>query len=140
MKLKKCINKGSYSKQTIDSYKKINDIKDYVYNISYLSSSHPSAKKRKTELENIYQVRMGPKEYEYLNNQLSITIGRNDPKKIQCYLHKIDIDPVCFYSKDTIQNFLMANTNIDNRLACLVQDIIEQEYAQLVMLLYLVFS
>ena len=47
---------------------------------------------------------------------------------------------VCIYSKDSLQNFLMANTNIDNRLACLVWDIIEQEYALLVMAAVAVFS
>ena len=43
---------------------------------------------------------------------------------------------VCIYCKDTLQNFLMTNTNIDNRLACLVPDIIEQDYAQLLMSLF----
>ena len=47
---------------------------------------------------------------------------------------------VCIYSNDTLQNFLMANTNIDNRLACLVRDIIEQEYALLVMAVVAVFG
>ena len=40
---------------------------------------------------------------------------------------------VCIFSKQVLQDFLMTNTNIDNRLACLVRDIFQQEYAQLAM-------
>ena len=87
------INKGNLSKLTIERYNELKVLKDQVYNISSSSSNHPSAKKRKTELENIHHVKMGPKEYEYLDNQLSNTIKRNDPKKIQCYPQKRDIDP-----------------------------------------------
>ena len=38
------------------------------------------------------------------------------------------------------KTFFMTNTNIENRLAYLVQDIIEQEYAQLVMAVVAVFG
>ena len=47
---------------------------------------------------------------------------------------------LCGFIPMTLQNFLMANTNIDNRLACLVQDIIEQKYALLVMAVVAVFG
>ena len=93
MSLRKEINKGKPSQLTIERYNKLKHLKDQVYNISSSSSNHPSAKKRKTELENNHHVKMGHKEYEYLDNQLSNTIKRNDPKKIQCYPHKRDVDP-----------------------------------------------
>ena len=47
---------------------------------------------------------------------------------------------LCVFIPRTLQNFLIANTNIDNRLACLVWDIIEQEYALLVMAVVAVFG
>ena len=47
---------------------------------------------------------------------------------------------VCIYSKEVLQNFLMTNTNIDNRLACLVRDIIDHEYALLSMTVVAVFG
>ena len=47
---------------------------------------------------------------------------------------------VCIYSKETLQDFLTINTNIDNRLACLVRDIFDQEYAQLTMAVVAVFG
>ena len=68
--------------------------KDFVYNISFLSSNHPAAKKRKNELEDKFKVKMGPKEFEYLESQLSNTIGQKDPKKTLCYPQKCDIDQV----------------------------------------------
>ena len=43
---------------------------------------------------------MGPKEYEYLDNQLSNTIERKGPKKIQFYPHKRDIDPEWKHQQD----------------------------------------
>ena len=58
------INKGRLSELTIERYNKLKDLKDQVYNISSSSSNHPSAKKRKTELENIHHVTMDHKEYE----------------------------------------------------------------------------
>ena len=76
MTLRGYINKGNPSMLTKEKYDKLKDLKDQVYNISSSSSNHPSAKKRKTELENIHHVKMGPKEYEYLDNQLSNTIER----------------------------------------------------------------
>ena len=39
-------------------------------------------------------VRMGPKEHEYLQNQLSKEINRSDPRKILCVPKRMDIDPV----------------------------------------------
>ena len=51
------INKGYLSKLTMERYNKFKDLKDQVYNISSLSLNHPSAKKRKTELENIHHVK-----------------------------------------------------------------------------------
>ena len=45
---------------------------------------------------------------------------------------------VCIYSNDTLQNFLMANTNIDNRLACLIRD--SMLYLYWLLLLSLGFS
>ena len=100
MVLRGYINNGLLRKLTVDRYNELKDLKDHVYDISSSRSNHPSAKKRKTELENIHHVKMGPKEYEYLDNQLSHTIGRNDPKKIQCYPHKIDIDPEWKHQQD----------------------------------------
>ena len=47
---------------------------------------------------------------------------------------------VYIYYKDTLQNYLIANTNIDNRLVCLVRDIIEHEYALLVMAVVAIFG
>ena len=47
---------------------------------------------------------------------------------------------VCIYSKEILKDFLTINTNIDNRLACLVRDIYDQEYAQLTMAVVAVFG
>ena len=47
---------------------------------------------------------------------------------------------LCVFIPRTLQNFLMANTNIDNRLTYLVRDIIGQEYALLVMAVVAVFG
>ena len=47
---------------------------------------------------------------------------------------------VCIYSKDALQDFLLNNISIDNRLACLVRDIFQQEYALLAMAVVAVFG
>ena len=94
MNVRKLINKSSYTIQTTKRYNKFLENKDFVYNISFLSSNHPAAKKRKNELEDKFKVKMGPKEFEYLESQLSNTIGRKDPKKTLCYPQKCDIDQV----------------------------------------------
>ena len=71
------------STTTITNYNKIKNIKDHVYDISSANSDHPHAKKMKAELEHTYNVRMGTKEYEYIENQLTSTIGKNYTNKIQ---------------------------------------------------------
>ena len=47
---------------------------------------------------------------------------------------------VYIYSKDALQDFLLNNISIDNRLACLVCDIFQQEYALLAMAVVAVFG
>jgi hypothetical protein len=47
---------------------------------------------------------------------------------------------VVLFSQDMIQEFLLQNPSIDNRLACLVRDIYEQEYAKLAMAVVAVFG
>ena len=92
--VRKLVNKGSYTIKTTERYNKFLENKDLVYNIFSLSSNQPAAKKRKNELEDKFKVKMGPKEFEYLESQLSNTIGRKDPKKILCHPQKCDIDQV----------------------------------------------
>ena len=70
------------------------DNKDLVYDIYSLHSRHPAAKKRKKDLEELLDVRMGPQEYEYVESQLSCDIDRKDPRKILCFPKKSDIDPI----------------------------------------------
>ena len=47
---------------------------------------------------------------------------------------------MCIFSMQALQDFLMTNTNIDNRLACLLRDIFQQEYAKLAMAVVAVFG
>ena len=86
--------KNYYTEATKDRYKVLKEMKDQVYDIYVLHSSHPAAKKRKTYLEVELDIRMGPKEHEYLQNQLSKEIDKSDPRKIICVPKKMDIDPV----------------------------------------------
>ena len=60
-----------------------------MYDIYSLHSNQPSAKKRKKELEEELDIRMGQSEYEYLENQLSSEIGRKDSRKILCFPKKV---------------------------------------------------
>ena len=83
MNVRKLIMKGSYTEATKVRYTALLEMKDKVYDIYSMHSNQPSAKKRKGELEDILDVRMGPKEHEYLENQLS-DILRADPRKILC--------------------------------------------------------
>ena len=86
--------KNSYTEATKDRYTVLKEMKDQVYDIYSLHSSQPAAKKRKADLEAELDIRMGPKENEYLQNQLSKEIARSDPRKILCVPKKMDIDPV----------------------------------------------
>ena len=91
--VRKLVMKSSYTEATKVRYAVLKDMKDKVYDIYALHSSQPATKKRKTDLEDLLDIRMGPKEHEYLENQLS-DIGRGDPRKILCVPKKMDIDPV----------------------------------------------
>ena len=93
MHVRKLIIKGSYTEATKVRYTALLEMKDKVYDIYSMHPNQPSAKKRKGELEDILDVRMGPKEHEYLENQLS-NILRADPRKILCVPKNMDIDPV----------------------------------------------
>ena len=86
--------KGSYTQATSDRYKVFKDSKNLVYDIYSLHSQHPFAKKRKKELEEQLDIRMGPDEYSYVESQLCSDIDRKDPRKILCFPKKVDIDPV----------------------------------------------
>ena len=80
VQVRKLIMKGSYTQTTDERYKVLKDRKDLVYDIFSLHSQHPFAKKRKKELEDKLDIRMGPDEYAYVESQLSSDIGRKDPK------------------------------------------------------------
>ena len=69
--VRKLIMKGSYTEATKERYMALKDRKDSVYDIYSLHTVQPGAKKRKVEMELKLDVRMGPKEHEYLESQLS---------------------------------------------------------------------
>ena len=94
LQVRKLIMKGSFTQATADRYKVFKDNMVVVYDIYSLHSDHPAAKKRKKDLEELLDVRMGPQEYEYVENQLSCDIERRDPRKILCFPKKSDIDPI----------------------------------------------
>ena len=94
LQVRKLIMKGSYTQATTDRYKVLKDCRDLVYDIYSLHAQHPFAKKRKKELEELLDIRMGPDEYLYVESQLSTDIERKDPRKILCFPKKVDIDPV----------------------------------------------
>ena len=82
LQVRKLIMRGSFTEATADRYKVFKHNTDLVYDIYSLHSGHPAAKKRKKDLEELLDVRMGPQEYEYVENQLSCDIERRDPKRI----------------------------------------------------------
>ena len=90
--MKKLIIKGAPTPKTIERYNKLKERKDQFCNISSSKSNHPADKERKDKQEDSNGVIMGVKEDEYLESQLSSTIGRTDPNKIVGYPHKSDID------------------------------------------------
>ena len=47
---------------------------------------------------------------------------------------------VVLFSKDSLKAFLGKNTDIDNRLACIVRDILKQEYLPLVLAVIAAFG
>lgn len=79
---------------TVDRYTLLKVKAEKVFDIYYMTSEQESSKKRKIELEESFDIRMGPSEIEYVENQLNSEIKRDDPTKLFCFPKKADVDPV----------------------------------------------